>query len=287
MRLALALTALALLTGCDIDDFGPSSRYQADFHYNFDVNPGVRIDAESFNGPIEIEGWDQNRVEITGVKYASSPERRDDVRIETHNMPDSVSIRAIRPVDHFGNSGARYQLRVPKTAQLDRITTSNGHIDVHEVASAAYLKTSNAHVSAADLKGPLDVHTTNGWIEATGIKGEISLKTSNARIRAESVSGRVEAITSNGPIDMTLRQPPKERIHAETSNGGITLRLPADTAADLRADTSNSSIRTDFDVTTRFTGDRDRRRHVEGKIGPGGPAIELSTSNGHITLSKT
>ena len=33
MRLILPLLAALLLAGCDFDDFGPSDRFKADFHY--------------------------------------------------------------------------------------------------------------------------------------------------------------------------------------------------------------------------------------------------------------
>jgi hypothetical protein len=51
----------------------------------------------------------------------------------------------------------------------------------------------------------------------------------------------------------------------------------------LAAHASNSSISTEFEVATQGTLDK---HHLEGKIGAGGPAIELSTSNGSIRLMK-
>ena len=70
MRAALAISGVAVavagLSGCVIADMGPMDRYRVDFHYSYPVDAKARIDAESFNGPIEIEGWDKNEVEISG-----------------------------------------------------------------------------------------------------------------------------------------------------------------------------------------------------------------------------
>jgi DUF4097 and DUF4098 domain-containing protein YvlB len=75
----------------------------------------------------------------------------------------------------------------------------------------------------------------------------------------------------------------QNEIRASTSNGGITVHLPGDIGANLTAHASNSSISTEFEVATHGTLEK---HHLEGKIGAGGPAIELTTSNGSIRLMK-
>ena len=74
MRPLLLFAAAILLTGCefDIDDFGPSDRFQTDFHYTWDMQPGGKLSLETGNGSVEIAGWDQNKVEISGAKYGST-----------------------------------------------------------------------------------------------------------------------------------------------------------------------------------------------------------------------
>jgi hypothetical protein len=72
-------------------------------------------------------------------------------------------------------------------------------------------------------------------------------------------------------------------IHATTSNSSITLRLPADLQAQVKAHTSNSSITTDFDVAASGT---ISKHDLEGRIGGGGPVIDVSTSNGSIKILK-
>src|SRR5947209_7080178 len=98
MRLFLIMSVL-LMAGCDWEDFGSSDRYSADFHYNYTLKPWSRVSLESFNGSVEIAGWDQETVDISGAKYGSTPEARDAVKIEVTPAPDSVTIRTIRPSD--------------------------------------------------------------------------------------------------------------------------------------------------------------------------------------------
>src|SRR6185436_6968591 len=97
MRLLPLFAASLLLTGCVDVDFGSSDRFQEDFHFSWALEPNGRVSAETFNGKVEIIGWDENKVDISGTKYGSSEHLRDAIKIETHNSPSSVEIRAIRP----------------------------------------------------------------------------------------------------------------------------------------------------------------------------------------------
>jgi len=309
LRSIPALGASLLLTGCmigDFGDFGPSDRYQTDFHYSFNVEPDARLDLESFNGSVEISGWDENKVDISGTKYASTEGLRDAVKIETHNTPTSIEVRTIRPSSHMGSLGARYVIRVPRKAHLERITTSNGSIRVRDVANAAHLKSSNGSVRAENVNGDVDAHTSNSSIELEAVRGNATLKTSNGRIHAENVAGSFEAetsnnsikvrlenapaspvrlVTSNGSIELEMQKAPRNDVRAETRNGSITVNLPASTSARVTAETSNSSVSSDFSISSEFHGE-ERKNHLEGVIGSGGPHVDLSTRNGHIRIVK-
>jgi len=300
-------TGLLGFVGCDIDDLdiGGSERYTQDFHYSYALQPGGRLSVDNSNGSIEISGWDQDTIDISGTKYARTPELRDALKIEIDHTADTIHIRTVRPSDRRGSMGAKYIIKVPRRTQLERIASSNGSIHTVDVEGPARLKTSNGPVRAENLHGSLDVQTSNGSIDVQNLEGSASLHTSNGRVHAEDVRGSLEADTSNGgihvrlvkpeagrpvkletsngPIELTMEAVNQNEIHASTSNGGITVHLPGGIGANLAAHASNSSISTEFEVATQGTLDK---HHLEGKIGAGGPAIELTTSNGSIRLMK-
>jgi DUF4097 and DUF4098 domain-containing protein YvlB len=303
MRVVLITIICIGLSGCIVGDIGPIDRYNQDFHYTYPVNPRARIDAESFNGPIVIEGWDRNEVEISGTKYASTEEARNAIKIDVHNTPDSVEIRAMRPSSQPGKMGAKFTIHVPRNAEVDRVTTSNGPIQIQDVSRAAHLKSSNGAIRIAGVRGEVDAHTSNAPIEAESLDGPATLKTSNGHIHAEKIAGSLEAetsnsgiearldsspstpikmTTSNGAVDLTLEKSPLSDIRAETKNSSITVHLPANASARLNADTSNASVTCDFDVANSET----EKGHLKGNIGSGGHTIDLTTSNGHIRIAK-
>jgi len=298
---------LLISSACDIEDwdFGGSERYSEDFHYNYALPPGGRLSVENFNGSVEISGWDQATIDISGSKYARTPELRDALKIDIEHAADSVYIRTVRPSARRGGMGAKFIIKVPRRTQLERISTSNGGIHTLDIEGNARLKTSNGGVRAEDLHGSLNAETSNGGIDVQDLEGGASLHTSNGHVRAEDVRGSLEAETSNGGIhvrlakseaghpiklettnggiELTIETAQQNDVRASTSNGSITLHLPSNLNAQLNANTSNSSISSDFEVATQGTMSKN---HLEGRIGSGGPTLDLSTSNGSIRLLK-
>jgi DUF4097 and DUF4098 domain-containing protein YvlB len=305
MRPKLLLAAVAaaslLLAGCDFEDFGDVTRYQRDFHASYPLKAGGRLSVETFNGSIEITGWDENTVDISGVKYGPTQESADSLRIDMDNTPDSVSIRAVRPSDRRSNQGARFTIRIPRSAVLDRIATSNGAIRTMDGAGPARLRTSNGQIRVQNLKGSLDAQTSNGSVELSDIDGDANVRSSNGHIRAERLRGSLEGTTSNSSINARLEDsgrpvrldtsngsvelvlPPRfgSDIRVGTSNSSITVHLPDEPNARVIAHTSNGSITSDFEV--RMQG-AFNKNHMEGTLGSGGNLIDLGTSNGSIRL---
>jgi len=287
MQARLLIPLLALLSlgsgGCYVGDFGGGMRYNRDFHYNFPLTADGRVSLETFNGSVEITGWDQNTVDISGSKWGPTEEAADALRIDTDHTADSISLRAVRPSEWRNNLGARFEVRVPRKAVLDRIVTSNGTIRIEDGAGPARFRTSNGSIHVQGFHGRLDAQTSNGAVDLVDVEGDATLHTSNGHIHAERLNGTADASTSNGGIDLDLPSKLSRDVRAHTSNGGITLRFQEPPNARLMAQTSNSSIRCDFDV--RMSGEWNKH-HIEGAIGSGGPLVDLSTSNGPIRILK-
>jgi DUF4097 and DUF4098 domain-containing protein YvlB len=296
------VAALLSLSACDVE-FGDMGRFSHDFHYSFPLQAHGRVSVETFDGSVEISGWDQETVDISGTKYGPTQEIADNLAINVDHTADSVSVRAVRPAERRGNMGARFVVKIPRGAGLERITSSNGTIRTIDGAGPARLRTSNGSIHVEALRGSLDAQTSNGAVELTDVDGEATVRTSNGHIRAERLRGALQGTTSNGSINadldaaagpirletnnggIDLRLPAKfsSDIHATTSNSSISLHLPPDANARVAARTSNSSISSDFEMKVQG---EFGKNHMEGTIGAGGPLIDLSTSNGGIHLLK-
>jgi len=259
------LTAGVLsLTGCEIEDFA-GGHFNKDFHYSYPMAANGRLTVETFNGGIEVSGWDQDTVDISGTKYGPTQEMADDLNVSVDHSASSVSIRVVRPSVRRGNLGAKFVIKVPRSAVLDRLSTSNGAIRTTDGVGPSRLTTSNGAIQVTGLKGPIDAHTSNGRINADLARAD----------------GPVRLETSNGSVELTLPSKFDEDVRAHTSNGGITVRVPSELNARVEARTSNGKITSDLEVRT--SGEISRNR-MEGVIGAGGPLLDLSTSNGGIRI---
>jgi hypothetical protein len=296
------LTALLSLTSC-IVGVGDWERFSKDFHSSYPLKPGGRLSVETFNGSVDISGWDQSTVDISGTKYGPTQEEANNLRVDFDNNPEGVAIHVERPTDRRNNQGARLTIKIPRSALIERVVTSNSSIHIQDGAGPCHLHTSNASIRVTDLHGQLEAETSNGGIELDGVDGDVRARTSNGHIRAERINGAVDANTRNGPINIDIMRtdksiridtsnngvelalPPKfsSGVHVETNNGPITLRMAEGANARISARTNNSSIDTEFEV--RAQGELSRNR-LEGVIGNGGPLIDLTTSNGNIHLLK-
>jgi DUF4097 and DUF4098 domain-containing protein YvlB len=291
-------------TACDFDDIQDFERFTSDFHFSYPLQAGGRLSLETFNGSIEVSGWDQNNIDISGTKSGPSQQAANDLPVSIDHTPEAVSIRVVRPSERRNHQGARFVLKVPRAAILERLTTSNGAIRTTDGAGPSRFHTSNGTIHVQGLHGNLDAQTSNGPVELLDIEGDVVAHTSNGRVRAERLRGTLEATSSNGSIvadllradravrletsnssvDLSLPPDYSRDVRATTSNGGITVRLPSTLSARVVARTSNSNITSDFDLQMRG---EVSKHHVDALIGGGGgPLIDLSTSNGGIRLAK-
>src|SRR6266404_5803410 len=276
-RIFLVAAASLALVSCDeMDGFGftgSSQRFKEDFHNTYPLKAGGRITLENMNGSVEITGWEKDSVDIIGAKYAASESLLKSLRIDIVAAGDSVSIRTVYPSGTRGNFGAKYIIRVPQKAVLDRITSSNGSVRVESVDGPARLRTSNGSVRVSRMNGNVEVQTSNGSVDVNDQSGGITIRTSNGAVRVDNVRGAFEAITTNGSIHARLADPEPQKpvklessngsvdltmdriqdndIRISTSNSSINLRLPSAVSGQLRAHTSNSSVTSDFDITVK------------------------------------
>jgi hypothetical protein len=306
-RVIPVAATFVLLSGCVWvgGEWAGGEAYKEDIHRTFSLPPGGVVSVENSNGSIEVIGWDQDIVEVDGTKYAATQDLLDSLRVEMNGSPMSVRVRTVRPNEIWhGNVGARYSLRVPKKVLLDRITNSNGRIQVENVDGNANLRSSNGPIRVSKLTGDLQAETSNGRIEVRDLDGNANLYTSNGAIDADAKHGGFEAHTSNGRIEARLIDPGLVRlVRLESSNGHIELRLEGGAIPEVRAHTSNSSMvlylpaaanarvharTTRGSVTSEFDQLRAAGmrvpRDLSGTIGTGGPLIDLDSTNGSIRI---
>ena len=177
-KLLLLLSVSALVFA------GDSNRYREDFHYSYPQSAGGRLTLDNFNGSVEISSWDQNKVDVSGTKYAETQSLLNQMQIEASSSGNTVRVKTTRPDPHHGNMGAKYVIHVPRQTTLEDITSSNGSIRVDDIDGNAHLATSNGSVHLGNMRGNVDAHSSNGSIEVKDVKGDVNFTTSNGSVHA-------------------------------------------------------------------------------------------------------
>src|SRR5262245_63686895 len=108
--LLLILAAIPLL-------FGQKTRFEAQFHQSYPMQPGSRLSVENLNGSIEISGWDQNTIDVSATKYAETEQLLGQLNIEVASGPDGIRSRSTAPAES-GNVGVKYIQTVPRRADV-------------------------------------------------------------------------------------------------------------------------------------------------------------------------
>lgn len=252
------VAAAVALSACRVV---PGAEEREEFRETYNVAAGSAVSVESFNGSIEVSGWDKGYVEVYAVKktrYGREELDKAEIRV---TLDGDLRVETVRHGTNVRVS-VSYEIRLPSGVLAGELHTSNGAVEVMGVQGDADVSTSNGRITIRDVDGYVTANTSNGAIAITGAAGVRKAESSNGAIK-------VELRTLESDLDVT------------TSNGGIDLYMADGVGADLEARTSNGRISLhDIEVvSTELSG-----KEVKGTIGGGGPRLYAKTSNGDIDL---
>ncbi len=234
---------------------------------------------ESFNwkGPVKADTWlrlrnangDFDVREGTG----DSAEIRLEITRSNHYAP-SAQVKVLQTADGilacvlFGN---------------DNTCTAN---EYRSGNSATYgiipFMRGNTKVSGTILlpRGvKLDVENTNGDIVVDAIARDLKASTVNGDVTVKGSRGPVDIHTTNGDIDADVVGM-AGAVKASSTNGDVNLTFPQALNAVLNMSTVNGDLELGFpgNVTTRT------KKSIVATLGSGGAPIDVSTTNGSVTV---
>jgi DUF4097 and DUF4098 domain-containing protein YvlB len=264
---AIVMLSCLIAADCDPSDWiGGGPEFKEEFHKTFPLEAGGRFSLKNTNGDIRVETWSKAEADISAVKTARGhKENLDKVTIETDAHAGSVAVDTIYPKFRNLRVSVKYDIKVPEGVKIELVRSTNGDVEL------------------IGHYGDVRASSTNGDIKLSGSAGAAELSTTNGGIHASDLTGPVDAHTTNGRITLTV-QSLKGDIIARTTNGGITARLGGEINARLKVHTTNGSINTSLPVT--ISNLNQSRRRLEGTIGSGGPLIDLSTTNGSVSIER-
>lgn len=240
------------------------------------------------NGKVTINGEAGNRLEYEGsllVPGSSDSEAESALEKKWHVTTEGDTL--ILKLDEESNwlSGIQIgfnaknpylNVSLPQDVAVE-VNTSDGSVEGYELQAGLVVKTSNGTMNLYDIAGGVKAHSSNGSLTAKNIQGEVELVSSNGSITMDNIEGSIIAKSSNGKI--IVNSPVTGDWKLTSSNGKIELGLPTASNAQITADTSNGSLK------GNILWERDGDNHGEAVLGAGTHTVNVSTSNGSVTIN--
>jgi DUF4097 and DUF4098 domain-containing protein YvlB len=287
-----ALTAAALaLAACDIS-IG-ASEYSVREEKTFTVSGPARLALTTFDGNIEVRGWDRSEVLVEVEKRGPDQATVEKIQVKAVQDGNAITIDVPKPsplvtTGFRSTPSASLIVSVPtQTAVSAR--SGDGAVTIRRVNGNIDVDTDDGNVRVEELKGDLKIRTGDGAVDARQIEGAARIDTADGNIRADGVFRGLYLETRDGAIDSTVRSGSavESDWSATTGDGNVRLELPEGLNAELDAQTSDGRVQLDrVGGPARDAGESDERERLSfrGKLGSGGKALKVRSGSGSITV---
>jgi hypothetical protein len=225
------------------------------------------LSVANVSGPVQIEGWSENHIQVRYEKQARGRQALQDFRIEIEKQGDVLKVRAIYPVTAGALFGSvSFQIKVPAALKEIQVRNVSGRIQVQNLASdvAQELETVSGSIETG-RSGNLRAKSTSGSIDFSFAGGALYARSISGRI-----SGKIRGLERDGSADL------------ETVSGAVELEAFPGLEAALKLSSVSGSISCDFPVQIT-----EKKQHrLEGRIGQGSVPLNIKTVSGSIRLKK-
>ena len=290
--IAVSLAAMAAtLAGCDITV--GAAQFSTREEKKFSVAGTPQLELSTFDGSIEVRGWDRPEVLVEIEKRGHNQAAVDTIQVKATQSGNTITVDVPKPAVashfNFGQSpSASLVVSVPMQAIL-KLDSGDGSVTIRRVNGKINIRTGDGSVRITDAKGDLVVRTGDGSIQAGDIDGHVDVETRDGSISVEGVLRAVRADSGDGSIKLTARKGSAmdDDWAATTGDGSIDVRVPDGFNANVDARSSDGSVKVDKiagqDQEQTRRENRDHSSAV-GKIGDGGKLLKLRSGSGSITL---
>jgi DUF4097 and DUF4098 domain-containing protein YvlB len=302
------------------DTAAQSAEQSREFHETYDLAPGGVVSVNNTSGYIRVTSWGEDRVKVDAVIRGRRDEDLGQVQIQVTprpgrpdrpDRPDRIDIRTVYARGDGDRLSVDYDLKVPRGAVLNALTTTSGRITVYdavarvtanstsgpitvrEVTGDATLSSTSGDITADRVGGSLVVTATSGNLVIGEVASTLNARCNNCNISARGLRNDATVRTANGSIELERIG---GRVNAETTNGRIRIN---DVGAGVIATSYSDSITVtnargfvvanalNGSVVIRNAGEGARAKSVGGpvQISDSKGRIEADTTNGSISLA--
>ena len=243
------VAAALAMAACDIS-IG-ASEYSVREEKTFTVSGQVQLALSTFDGSIEVRGWDRNEV-VVGVEKVgpdqadrrANPGQGDAGRQRDHDR--RAEAVAARTTGMRRTPSANLVVSVPlNTAVMAR--SGDGSISIRRVNGSMDLDTEDGSVRVEEVAGALIARTGDGNVDGRKLDGQAEVHTGDGAVGLDGVLTGVKVETRDGGVEVTAR--PGSRTDSDwdvtTGDGSIRVEVPEGFGAEVDARTGDGRVRVD------------------------------------------
>jgi DUF4097 and DUF4098 domain-containing protein YvlB len=241
--------------------------------HEIEANPPIEQSGNTIRvGHIENHDWKNN----ISISYELIVPVQTKLHSES-GSGDQVIGGIAGPADASSGSGS---VRLSNIGGETHARTGSGEIELNGIHGAARATAGSGSIRAIGIAGALTASSGSGGVkfEQTAA-GDVEIGTGSGDVEIKGAKGAVKVQTGSGSI--TAQGDPTGEWRLHTGSGDVSVELPQKAAFNLVARTSSGSIDTSREIAVQG---KLTPRELQGKVGGGGPTVELSTSSGSIQI---
>jgi len=156
-----------------------------------------------------------------------------------------------------------------------------GDTSLAHIAAPVHFHSSRTDVEVVSISGALTIDSGN--LALNDATGPVRISTSAKDVECTGITGDLRVEDGDGDISVGALAPLGE-IGVHNRNGAINLTVPRSAGFVLQATAKNGEIESKLDLQVTSVG---QGHTIAGKVGGGGPRVELVTDHGDIEITNT
>jgi hypothetical protein len=288
---SLSLTVLAALVSAGCQMTFATNQFSVREEKRFTVTGAPQLDFSTYDGSIEVRGWDKQEVVIEIEKRGADKAATDGIQVDATQNGNTITVTIQKPRTSVQIHGLGINLTpsahivasVPRSSNLTA-RSGDGSITLRSLSGKVDLETKDGSVRVEEVAGDLKIRSGDGSVIARDIDGRADIRTDDGSVNLDGRLKAVQLETRDGGATLTAR--PGSAMDADwevrTGDGSVVVELPNGFNADLDAHTGDGAINLHGAAGVETAG---RDKHTAtGKIGAGGKSLRLQTGDGSITV---
>lgn len=259
-----------------------------------------QVDIVNIAGSVEVLGWSDSRVEVTGTLG----DKVEELILERDG--DRVLVKVKVPRNSHGKIASDLVIRVPEKSSVE-VSTVSADIDVEGVEGEQSLQTVSGDIESETGEYDIAAETVSGDIEIDGqdqdaetsagtVSGDITLSDISGSVEAGTVSGdvvidggsfdRAVAETVNGDIEFLGGLRKGGKLAVESVNGDVDISFSGDVSAEFDIESFNGDIDNCFGPEAKRSSRYAPGLQLSFSVDGGDGRVMVSTLNGDIDICK-